>query len=164
MYGIVKESRGYIDVTSQLGRGSRFTVMFPRVPSQATEAEQVAASRPKPETSATILLVEDDEGIRRLVSAVLRSGVRSAGGGRRGGGVADVAATQGGCDLLITDVILPRMKAAVLAQGARTMFPDIQVLYISGYAGDMLECAWGRCRGRLSAETIFAQGDHRQGG
>ena len=45
---------------------------------------------------------------------------------------------KGGCDLLITDVILPRMKAAVLAQGARTMFPNIKVLYISGYSGDML--------------------------
>src|SRR5690606_35254413 len=57
VYGIVKESRGYIDVTSQLGKGSRFTVMFPRVQSQAADAEQVAAPRPKPETSATILLV-----------------------------------------------------------------------------------------------------------
>jgi YesN/AraC family two-component response regulator len=45
---------------------------------------------------------------------------------------------KGGCDLLITDVILPRMKAAVLVQGAKTMFPAIKVLYISGYAGDML--------------------------
>ena len=43
-----------------------------------------------------------------------------------------------GCDLLITDVILPRMKAVVLVQGAKTMFPLIKILYISGYAGDML--------------------------
>lgn len=139
VYGIVKESRGYIDVTSQLGRGSRFTVMFPRVPSQAAEAEQVAASRPKPETSATILLVEDDEGIRRLVSAVLRDQgyeVLAAADGVEA--LQMLQLRKGGCDLLITDVILPRMKAAVLVQGARTMFPDIQVLYISGYAGDML--------------------------
>ncbi len=139
VYGIVKESRGYIDVTSQLGKGSRFTVMFPRVPSQAADAEQVAAARPKPETSATILLVEDDEGIRRLVSAVLRDQgyeVLAAADGVEA--LQMLQLRKGGCDLLITDVILPRMKAAVLAQGARTMFPGIKVLYISGYAGDML--------------------------
>ncbi len=139
VYGIVKESRGYIDVTTQVGRGSRFTVMFPRVPSQATEAEQVSAHRPTPQTSATILLVEDDEGIRRLVAAVLRDQgyeVLPAADGVEA--LQTLQLRKGGCDLLITDVILPRMKAAVLAQGARTMFPNIKVLYISGYAADML--------------------------
>ena len=139
VYGIVKESRGYIDVTSQPGRGSRFTVMWPRVLTQTGEAEPVAASRALPAACATILLVEDDEGIRRLVSAVLRDQgyeVLAATDGVEA--LQMLQLRKGGCDLLITDVILPRMKAAVLAQGARTMFPNIKVLYISGYSGDML--------------------------
>jgi len=139
VYGIVKESRGYTDVTSQPGRGSRFTVMWPRVLTQTGEAEPVAASRAVPAACATILLVEDDEGIRRLVSAVLRDQgyeVLAATDGVEA--LQMLQLRKGGCDLLITDVILPRMKAAVLAQGARTMFPNITVLYISGYAGDML--------------------------
>lgn len=139
VYGIVKESRGYIDVTSQPGRGSRFTVMWPRVLTQTGEAEPVAASRAVPAACATILLVEDDEGIRRLVSAVLRDQgyeVLAATDGVEA--LQMLQLRKGGCDLLITDVILPRMKAAVLAQGARTMFPSIKVLYISGYSGDML--------------------------
>ena len=139
VYGIVKESRGYIEVTSQVGRGSRFTVMFPRVLTSMEEAEPVATSRVVPAACATILLVEDDEGIRRLVAAVLRDQgyeVLAAADGVEA--LQMLQLRKGGCDLLITDVILPRMKAAVLAQGAKTMFPNIKVLYISGYAGDML--------------------------
>lgn len=139
VYGIVKESRGYIDVTSQPARGSRFTVMLPRVAKQMADVEQVAASRPRPTNRATVLLVEDDEGIRRLVAAVLRDQgyeVLEAADGVEA--LQTLQVRKGGCDLLITDVILPRMKAAVLAQGAKTMLPQIKVLYISGYAGDML--------------------------
>jgi signal transduction histidine kinase len=139
VYGIVKESRGYIDVTSQPGRGTRFTVMLPRVLRQIQEAESVTAPHLVPASRATVLLVEDDEGIRRLVEAVLRDqgyDVLAAADGVEA--LQMLQLRKGGCDLLITDVILPRMKAAVLAEGAKRMFPRIQVLYISGYAGDML--------------------------
>jgi signal transduction histidine kinase len=139
VYGIVKENRGYIEVTSRPSCGTRFTVMLPRVLSQLSEVEPVAAMQSPPATCATILLVEDDEGIRRLVAAVLRDQgyeVLAAADGVEALQMLQVRKI--GCDLLITDVILPRMKAAVLVQGAKTMFPLIKVLYISGYAGDML--------------------------
>jgi CheY-like chemotaxis protein len=139
VYGIVKENRGYVEVTSQPARGTRFTVMLPRVLSQLSEVEPVTTTQPLPTTCATILLVEDDEGIRRLVSAVLRDqgyDVLAATDGVEALQMLQVRKT--GCELMITDVILPRMKAAVLVQGAKTMFPLIKILYISGYAADML--------------------------
>ena len=139
VYGIVKENRGYVEVTSQPARGTKFTVMLPRVLGQESEAEPVAAAHSVPTASASILLVEDDEGIRRLVAAVLRDQgyeVLAASDGVEALQMLQVR--KSGCDVLITDVILPRMKAAVLVQGATTMFPEIKVLYISGYAGDML--------------------------
>ncbi len=139
VYGIVKESRGYIEVVSQPGRGTRFTVMWPRVLKPTAEVEATAPAPARPATCATVLLVEDDEGIRGLMTAVLRDQgyeVLAAGDGVEA--LQMLQLRKGGCDLLITDVILPRMKAAVLVQGAKAMFPRLKVLFISGYAGDML--------------------------
>ena len=92
----------------------------------------MAAAHSVPAASATILLVEDDEGIRRLVAAVLRDQgyeVLAASDGVEALQMLQVR--KSGCDVLITDVILPRMKAAVLVQGAKTMFPrDQGALYL----------------------------------
>lgn len=143
VYGIVKENRGYIDVTSQPSRGTRFTVMLPRVLSRSSEVEPVAAVQSIPATRATILLVEDDEGIRGLVGAVLRDQ-----------GYEVLAATDGvealqmlqvrksGCDLLITDVILPRMRAAVLVQGGEDDVSPAQGTLHLRICGGYVGVAW----------------------
>ncbi|HET9963308.1 MAG TPA: ATP-binding protein [Nitrospiraceae bacterium] len=139
VYGIVKQSRGYIDVTSRQGGGTRFTVLLPRVTKQAVELEQAPASQITVVNRASILLVEDDEGIRRLVTAILRDQgyeVLAAADGVEA--LQLLQLRKSGCDLLITDVILPRMKVAVLVQGAKTMVPQLKVMFISGYSGDML--------------------------
>jgi CheY-like chemotaxis protein len=139
VYGIVKQSRGYIEVTSRQGGGTRFTVLLPRVTKQAVELEQAPASQITVVNRASILLVEDDEGIRRLVTAILRDQgyeVLAAADGVEA--LQLLQLRKSGCDLLITDVILPRMKVAVLVQGAKTMVPQLKVMFISGYSGDML--------------------------
>ncbi len=139
VYGIVKQSRGYIDVSSRPNHGTRFTVMLPRVTKQGTEVESTPVSKSQPVSRASILLVEDDEGIRRLMAAILRDQgyeVLAAADGVEA--LQMLQLRKSGCDLLITDVILPRMKVAVLVEGARAMVPQLKVMFISGYSADML--------------------------
>ena len=139
VYGIVKQSGGYIDVASQPGRGARFTVLLPRIVKEEAEAEPTPEAGAKPIYRGTVLLVEDDEGIRHLMGAVLRDDgyeILEAGDGNEA--LKMLQLRSGHCDLLIADVVMPRMKGAVLVQGVRAMIPSIKVLYISGYAGDTL--------------------------
>ena len=97
----------------------------------------VAEEQPAP--ACRMLLVDDDNNERELLAGILTmNGCTCATATDGVEALQMLQLRKGGCDLLITDVILPRMKAAVLAQGARTMFPNIKVLYISGYSGDML--------------------------
>ncbi len=139
VYGIVRQSGGYIQVDSERGRGSRFTIYFPAV-SDAAEA-------PRPETvltdgpigRETLLLVEDDPMVRSLaVEALKLKGYRvlDAGDGREALRLAQGA---GDIGLLITDVVMPRMTGRELADKLRLTAPLLRVLFMSGYPGSLGE-------------------------
>jgi len=139
-YGIVKQSQGYIEVTSEMGRGSRFCVYFPRVGQPVIEAPPQKKETHPATAQAMILVVEDEESIRKLVAAILQDQgyhVLSAIDGIEA--LQQLQTLKGRCDLIITDVIMPRMKSAAFVEGVKAMRPDTRVLYMSGYAGDTLQ-------------------------
>jgi signal transduction histidine kinase/ActR/RegA family two-component response regulator len=141
VYGIVKQSEGHIMVTSEPDRGSTFKLYFPLAPQAeaapaAGAAETAFAGRPGCET---VLLVEDEGPVRRLVSEVLRSAgyhVLTADNGETALEMAQGHA--GPIHLLVTDVIMPRMGGSAVARRLAQDRPGLKVLYMSGFTEDAI--------------------------
>jgi PAS domain S-box-containing protein len=140
VYGIVKQSHGYVAVDSEPGRGTVVTVYFPRVPAIA---DPDAGVHPRPVESAarggseTVLVVEDEEIVRALVREMLESlgyGVLQARDGEEA--LAVLARPEVTIDLVITDLVMPRMSGRELARRVTELAPETAVLLVSGYAGD----------------------------
>jgi PAS domain S-box-containing protein len=134
IYGIVKQSDGYIHVESKLGKGTMFSLYFPRVSAQAPQAVAPAAPLMTLQGTETILLAEDEDTVRNLTSRILK---------RRGytvleaanGGEALLACEQHPepIDLLLTDMIMPKMNGRDLAKRLISIRPDMRVIFMSGY-------------------------------
>jgi signal transduction histidine kinase/CheY-like chemotaxis protein len=131
VYGIVKQSRGHIFLYSEPGEGTTFKLYFPATGRPAETVEE----EPEEITGGgeRVLLVEDDERVREFCATILQEagyGVSIAGDGRQ---AMDALAEGSGVDLLITDVVLPRIGGPELAAVARERNPGMKVLYVSGY-------------------------------
>jgi CheY-like chemotaxis protein len=137
VYGIVQQSGGWIDVSSQVGRGSTFTIYLPAAPeATAEEAARLRGRVPDlPSGDETLLLVEDEEAVRTLSAAVLRQHGYTVLEARHGVEALDVLArSTGAVHLLVTDVIMPQMSGRVLADLVARERPGIRVLFTTGYA------------------------------
>lgn len=139
VYSIVKQHNGYIRVFSESGKGTQFKIWLPLFAAETVmkndEVKQCIAEKPE----GSILVVEDNDKVRSFVVKTLeRQGhaVLSASGGAEALGLLDERQI---CpDLLVTDVVMPGMNGRELAEKIRMIHSDIKVLYMSGYAGDII--------------------------
>jgi two-component system cell cycle sensor histidine kinase/response regulator CckA len=139
VYGIVKQSGGYVMVHSEVGRGTTFNIYLPRADEPAEANSAAPASRSAVGGSETVLLVEDEESVRELVRDTLASKgyhVLEAENGQSGLAVA--AAHDGIIELVITDVVMPGMSGRELADQLVAIRPEVKVLYLSGYTEDTI--------------------------
>jgi PAS domain S-box-containing protein len=136
VYGIVKQSGGFIFVDSQPQRGTAFRAYFPRVDGREEAAvAQDALGLPRAEHGQeTILLVEDETNLRRLARQYLETqGYKILEAEDGAAALQIVDGHQGVIDLLLTDVIMPGMNGRELATHITKLLPDVRVLYMSGY-------------------------------
>jgi two-component system cell cycle sensor histidine kinase/response regulator CckA len=148
VYGIVKQTNGYIFVDSTIGKGTSFRIYLPRhVPAageaaEAAPVETKAVARPPADLTGqgTILLVEDEEGLRGLNARGLSSRgykVLEAGNGLEA--IAVIESHEGAVDLVVSDVVMPEMDGPTLAAQLRARNPNLKIIFVSGYAEDAFE-------------------------
>jgi PAS domain S-box-containing protein len=139
VYGIMKQSGGYIWVDSELGKGSCFQIFLPRVEEAVTHAAEGTSPSPILQGSETILVVEDSEPLKNLARIFLEQRgfqVLTASSGEEALKVA--AEFSGMIHLLLTDVVMPGMNGRVLAEQLLPRRPEMKVLYMSGYTDSFI--------------------------
>jgi two-component system cell cycle sensor histidine kinase/response regulator CckA len=137
VFGIVRQSKGHIWVESELGRGTVFTLLFPVADGSASAAEGPRDRLSTLGGTETILLVEDEEQIRTVISRLLSQigyRVLAAAGGDQAIRIAEQQ--PGKIDVLLTDVVMPQMSGAHLASALLSVRPEIKVLCMSGYTDE----------------------------
>lgn len=137
-YGILKQSGGHIWADSAPGRGTTFKVFLPRV-MLAVDPRPEPVRAQRTEGVETVLLVEDEDAVRRVTARVLRScgyNVLVASHGDAALGLA--ASHPGEIDLVLTDVVMPGMSGPMLAQRLRELRPGLKVMFMSGYTAEEL--------------------------
>jgi CheY-like chemotaxis protein len=154
VYGIVNQSGGHIEVSSEIGIGTTFTIYLPRVDAATSGADVAEApADPPPHGTETVLIVEDDEGVGQLAQEILEAGgytVLTAATPAQA--LELVEGSTGAIHLLLTDVVMPGMNGRALTEELTRRRPGLKVIFMSGYTADVI----GR-QGSLDPGMILIQ-------
>lgn len=138
-YGIVNQSEGYISVYSELGLGTTFKVYLPRVDASAEVLEGKVKEKGPPSGRETVLLVEDEQMVRKLTVQFLRKyGYVVLEAAHGGDALLLCERHRGPVHLMVTDVVMPGINGRELAQRLRSLRPEMKVLYMSGYTDNAI--------------------------
>ncbi|MBL8114847.1 MAG: response regulator [Acidobacteria bacterium] len=137
-YGIARQNLGAVDVRSEVGQGSVFRVRIPRL-KDPVEAVPTAVATQAPKGTETILLVDDEDMLLRLMKGALESSGYHVLTAQDGASALQIARDlPGAIDLLVTDVVMPGLSGKELRQRLATLRPGVRCLYLSGYTADVI--------------------------
>ena len=158
VHGIVTQSEGYIWVASQPGQGSTFKICLPASRKRHVQATQEANERREvARGSATILLVEDEESMRKLTRHLLEGPGYRVLEACDGAEAIELARQNSDIRLLLTDVVMPRLSGPGLAERIKATIPQIEVIYMSGYTDELLVRHGALGQGITFLEKPFTQ-------
>jgi two-component system, cell cycle sensor histidine kinase and response regulator CckA len=139
VFGIVRQTDGFIVVDSEIGQGATFSIHLPRIEAEPqTETRKPVFEQSTDLTgSSVVLLVEDEDAVRMFAGRALKNKGYSVIEARSGEQALDVLRAENDIDVLISDVVMPGMDGVTLAKLVRMERPNIKVILISGYSEDV---------------------------
>ncbi|MDR3556702.1 MAG: PAS domain S-box protein [Syntrophobacteraceae bacterium] len=139
VYGIVKQNNGFINVYSEPGQGTTFKIYLPRHAAKTEQTLKTGAAEPIDCGHETILLVEDEQAIRKMTAMMLtRQGYTVLQAGTPAEAIRLAEAHPGKINLLMTDVVMPEMNGRDLAKNILSLYPSIKRLFMSGYTANVI--------------------------
>jgi PAS domain S-box-containing protein len=158
VHGIVSQSQGSICVDSQPGKGTTFTICFPRVAAKAEDLREFHEVQELPLGSEMILVVDDDDAVRKVTASLLsNAGYRIVEANSAKKAMEIIRESGSGIDLLLTDLVMFGQSGFKLFEQAKVLCPNLRSLFMSGYAGDLADLQSGLISERAFLTKPFAR-------